>query len=647
MSRLTLDSFKSLAESLRRERLEGGAQHYRASIMLCGGTGCIAGGSVKIRDTFNAELKNKGLANDINVVLTGCNGFCAQGPVLTIQPDDTFYEKVTVGDVPTIVEEHFINNNPVARLMYKDPISKQSIPRAQDIPFFSHQILRALRNKGLIDPEKIEDYIARDGYLAAAKALFEMTPDEIIAEIKRSGLRGRGGAGFPTGLKWEEAARVKAGLKYILCNGDEGDPGAFMDRSIMEGDPHVVLEGMIIGARAIGSHKGYIYVRAEYPLAVNHLQVALDQANEYGLLGTDILGSGFDLDIEIYQGAGAFVCGESTALMTSIEGKRGMPRTKPPQSVEQGLFGKPSVLNNVETFANVPLIVLHGAEWFRSLGSEKSTGTKVFALSGAVNNIGLIEVPMGTPLRQIIFDIGGGIPKRRKFKAVQLGGPSGGCIPEQLLDTPVTFEDIVKTGAIMGSGGMVVMDDLNCMVSVAKFFLEFTADESCGKCTPCRIGTTVLYELLTEITEGRGKEGDIELIDDLSKDIIASSLCGLGQSAPNPVLTTIQYFRDEFDAHIRQKWCPTGVCKELCTFYITRETCTGCGACSRVCPKKAISGEKKKPHHIAQELCIQCRSCYLACRFNSIKIGPRSMRDELAAQGIPEEIAGATAAGKE
>jgi len=647
MSRLTLDSLKSLAESLRRERLEGGAQQHRAGIMLCGGTGCIAGGGVRIRDAFNAELKNKGLANEINVVLTGCNGFCAQGPVLTIQPDDTFYEKVTVGDVPAIVEEHFINNNPVERLMYKDPVSKQPIPFARDIPFFNHQILRALRNKGLIDPEKIEDYIAMDGYQAAAKALFEMTPDEIIAEVKRSGLRGRGGAGFPTGLKWEEAARVKAGLKYILCNGDEGDPGAFMDRSVMEGDPHVVLEGMIIGARAIGSHKGYIYVRAEYPLAVNHLQVALDQANEYGLLGTDILGTGFNLDIEIYQGAGAFVCGESTALMTSIEGKRGMPRTRPPQSVEQGLFGKPSVLNNVETFANVPLIILNGADWFRSLGTEKSTGTKVFALSGAVNNIGLIEVPMGTPLRHIILDIGGGIPKRRKFKAVQLGGPSGGCIPEQLLDTPVTFEDIVKTGAIMGSGGMVVMDDLNCMVSVAKFFLEFTADESCGKCTPCRIGTTVLYDLLKEITEGRGKEGDIELIGDLSKDIIASSLCGLGQSAPNPVLTTIQYFRDEFDAHIRQKWCPTGVCKELCTFYITPETCTGCGACSRVCPKKAISGEKKKPHRIAQELCIQCRSCYLACRFNSIKIGPRSMRDELAAQGIPEETAGATAAGKE
>ncbi len=645
MKRLTLDSFRALAASLKGEQEPD--QGRRASIMLCGGTGCVAGRSPKIRDAFRTELRSKWLDKEIRVVLTGCNGFCANGPVLIIQPEDSFYQKITAADVPTIVEEHFIKHNPVTRLMYKDPASKEPIPLARDIPFFNRQVLRVLKNKGLIDPENIEDYIAHDGYIAAAKALSEMTPGEIVDEMKRSGLRGRGGAGFPTGRKWEEAAAVSEDLKYILCNGDEGDPGAFMDRSVMEGDPHVVLEGMLIGAKAIGSRKGYIYVRAEYPLAVKHLRLAIAQANEYGLLGKDILGTGFDFDIEIYQGAGAFVCGESTALMTSIEGKRGMPRTRPPQSVHKGLFGKPSVLNNVETFANVPLIIRYGADWFKSVGTEKSTGTKVFALSGAVNNIGLIEVPMGTPLREIIYDIGGGIPKGRKFKAVQLGGPSGGCIPENLLDTPVTFEDIVKTGAIMGSGGMVVMDNLNCMVSVAKFFLEFTADESCGKCTPCRIGTTVLHELVKDITEGRGKEGDIELIEDLSKDIIDSSLCGLGQSAPNPVLTTIRYFRDEFDAHIRLKWCPAGVCRELSTFYISEETCTGCGACARVCAKKAIAGEKKKPHTISQELCIQCRSCYQACRFNSVKIGPRSMRDDSTAKCLPETISATAPIGEE
>jgi NADH:ubiquinone oxidoreductase subunit F (NADH-binding)/(2Fe-2S) ferredoxin len=637
LKRLTIDSFKALKESLQAAQSGEGA--FGKSIMLCGGTGCIAGRSPKIRDAFKEELRNKWLDKDVRVVLTGCNGFCANGPVLVVLPDDHFYQKVTVSDVPAIVEEHFINKSPMTRLMYKDPATKQPIPLAKDIPFFNRQMLRALRNKGLIDPENIEDYILRDGYIAAAKALSEMTPSQIISEMKSSGLRGRGGAGFPTGLKWEEAAAVEADLKYILCNGDEGDPGAFMDRSIMEGDPHVVLEGMIIGAKAIGSKKGYIYVRAEYPLAVKHLRLAIAQATEYGFLGKNILGTGFDFDIEIYQGAGAFVCGESTALMTSIEGKRGMPRTRPPQSVHKGLFGKPSVLNNVESFANVPLIIRYGADWFKSVGTEKSTGTKVFALSGAVNNIGLIEVPMGTPLREIIFDIGGGIPKGRKFKAVQLGGPSGGCIPEQLLDTPVTFEDIVKTGAIMGSGGMVVMDDLNCMVSVAKFFLEFTADESCGKCTPCRIGTTVLYDLVKDITEGRGKEGDLELIEDLSKDIIASSLCGLGQSAPNPVLTTIRYFRDEFEAHIKQKWCPAGVCRDLSTFYIDETACTGCGACARVCASKAITGEKKKPHTISQELCVQCRSCYQTCKFNSVKIGPRSMRENIVASCVPETAA--------
>jgi NADH:ubiquinone oxidoreductase subunit F (NADH-binding)/(2Fe-2S) ferredoxin/Pyruvate/2-oxoacid:ferredoxin oxidoreductase delta subunit len=606
--------------------------------MLCGGTGCIASGSLKLKAALAEELKNRKLDKEINVVITGCNGFCAQGPVMTVYPDDIFYEKVTVADIPVIIEEHFIKGRPVERLMYKEPVKKQTIPLMRDIPFFSLQVLRALRNKGLIDAEKIEEYIARDGYQAAAKALTEMTPEQIVDEMKRSGLRGRGGAGFPTGLKWELCARVKAEDKFILCNGDEGDPGAFMDRSVMEADPHVVLEGMIIGAKAIGANKGYIYVRAEYPLAVHRLQLAINQAKEYGLLGNDILGTGFNLDIEIYLGAGAFVCGEETALMRSIEGKRGMPRPRPPFPAQKGLWDKPSVLNNVETYANIPQIILNGADWYRSLGTEKSTGTKVFALSGAINNIGLIEVPMGIPLRKIIFDIGGGVPKGRKFKAVQLGGPSGGCIPEHLLDTPVTYEDIVKTGAIVGSGGMVVMNDLNCMVSVAKFFLEFTTDESCGKCPPCRIGTTVMLDILTNITEGRGKAGDLELLQDMSQDIIATSLCGLGQTAPNPILTTIRYFRDEYESHINEKWCKTGVCKDLCTFYIDEEKCKACGACKRVCPQSAITGEKKVAHRIDQSLCIQCRSCYVACKFDSVKIGPRDYRELLTNDMPAQEI---------
>lgn len=618
--------------------------------MLCGGTGCIAGGSLKLKTAFDAEINKRGLQNEINIVLTGCNGFCAEGPVMTVYPDDIFYEKVTAADVPTIVEEHFIKGRPVQRLLYKEPLKKQTIPLTKDIPFFNLQVLRALRNKGLIDPEKIEEYIARDGYQAAAKALTEMTPQQVIEEMKRSGLRGRGGAGFPTGMKWEFCSKVKGDQKFILCNGDEGDPGAFMDRSIMEADPHVVLEGMIIGAKAIGANKGYIYVRAEYPLAVSRLQLAINQAREHGLLGDDILGTGFNLDIEIYQGAGAFVCGEETALMRSLEGKRGMPRPRPPFPAVKGLWDKPTVLNNVETYANIPQIILNGGDWYRSLGTEKSTGTKVFALSGAINNIGLIEVPMGIPLKKIIYDIGGGIPKGRKFKAVQLGGPSGGCIPEHLLDTPVTYEDIVQTGAIIGSGGMVVMNDLNCMVSVAKFFLEFTAEESCGKCPPCRIGTTVMLDILTNITEGKGKPGDIALLQDMSQDIISTSLCGLGQTAPNPVLTTIKYFKEEYESHIHEQWCKTGVCKDLCTFYVDEEKCKGCGACKRVCPQAAVAGEKKAAHRIDQSKCIQCRSCYEACKFDSIKIGPLSMREalkETTDQAALRDKVAATLAGKE
>jgi NADH:ubiquinone oxidoreductase subunit F (NADH-binding)/(2Fe-2S) ferredoxin len=600
--------------------------------MLCSGTGCVASGTAKVKDALQKELEKRGLEKEIKIVLTGCNGYCAEGPVMTVYPDEVFYQKLTVEDVPKLVEEHFLKGRPYQKLMFKEPEKKTAIPMMKDIPFFKHQVLRVLRNKGLIDPEKIEEYISRDGYQAAAKALTQMTQEDIIKVIKDSGLRGRGGAGFPTGLKWEFASKVKSDVKFMLCNGDEGDPGAFMDRSVMEADPHSVIEGMIIGAKAIGAHHGYIYVRAEYPLAVKRLQMAIDKAVESGLLGKNILDSGFDFELQIYQGAGAFVCGEETALMRSIEGKRGMPRPRPPFPAQKGLWDKPSVLNNVETLAQIAPIILNGSEWYRSLGTEKSTGTKVFALTGAVNNVGLVEVPMGIPLRTIIYDIGGGIRKGRKFKAVQLGGPSGGCIPEHLLNTPVTYEDIIATGAIVGSGGMVVMDDNTCMVGTAKFFLEFTTDESCGKCPPCRVGTKILLDMLTDITEGRGKEGDIETLEDLGRDIIATSLCGLGQTAPNPILTTIKYFRDEYESHIKHKWCKAGVCRELTTFLIDEKLCKGCGACLRACPSKAISGEKKMPHKIIQDLCVHCRTCYDACKFKSIKILPAKF------QGDPAEL---------
>ncbi len=609
----------------------------RANVMLCAGTGCVAGGTAAVKEALQEELKSKGLAEEIRLVLTGCNGYCAEGPVMAVYPDEVFYQKVTVDDIPMLVEEHFLKGRPYQKLMFKEPEKKAAIPRMKDIPFFKHQVLRVLRNKGLIDPEKIEEYIARDGYQAVARALTQMTSEEIVKVVKDSGLRGRGGAGFPTGLKWEFASKVKSDIKYMLCNGDEGDPGAFMDRSVMEADPHSVIEGMIIGAKAIGAHHGYIYVRAEYPLAVKRLQLAIDQATEAGLLGDNILDTGFDFHLEIYLGAGAFVCGEETALMRSLEGRRGMPRPRPPFPAHKGLWDKPSVLNNVETLAQIAPIILQGSEWYRSLGTEKSAGTKVFALTGAVNNVGLVEVPMGIPLKTIIYDIGGGIRKGRKFKAVQLGGPSGGCIPEHLLNTPVTYEDIVATGAIVGSGGMVVMDDNTCMVGTAKFFLEFTADESCGKCTPCRVGTKILLDMLTDITEGKGKEGDVETLLDLGRDIIATSLCGLGQTAPNPVLTTIKYFRDEYESHIKDKWCKAGVCRNLVTFWIDEKLCKGCGACLRACPSKAIIGEKKQPHKIIQEVCVHCRTCYEACKFKSIKILPAGF------EGDPSELV-ATAA---
>jgi NADH:ubiquinone oxidoreductase subunit F (NADH-binding)/(2Fe-2S) ferredoxin/NAD-dependent dihydropyrimidine dehydrogenase PreA subunit len=602
-------------------------ERVRSYAMLCAGASCVDSGTMKVKTVLDEELRRWGLEEEIGVVLTGCDGFCSDGPVMAVYPEGIFYHTQPIEDIPKLVEEHFLKGRPYKKLMIPKPSQKTDIPFMNDVPFFKYQVLRVLRNRGLIDPEKIEAYITRDGYQALAKALTEMMPQEIVKVVADSGLRGRGGAGFPTGKKWDLGLKIKSDMKFVVCNGDEGDPGAFMDRAVMEGDPHAVIEGMIICGVATQSHKGYIYVRAEYPLAVKTLQKAIDQCYKMGLLGSNILDTGFDFDLEIYQGAGAFVCGEATALMRSIEGKRGMPRPKLWRSAVKGLWDKPTVLNNVETFANIPQIVLNGSEWYRSLGTEKSPGTKVFALTGAISNVGLVEVPMDTPLRTIIYEIGGGIKKAgRKFKAVQLGGPSGGCIPEEFLDIPVTYEDIKESGAIVGSGGMVVMDDSNCMVSTAKFFLDFTADESCGKCAPCRIGTRVMLDLLTDICEGRGQEADIETLQDLSHDLIEASLCGLGQSAPNPVLSTIRYFRDEYDKHIKEKWCPTGVCRDLSTFVIDKSLCKGCGACLRACPSKGIMGEKKHPHTIVQDLCVHCRTCWDTCKFNAIKILPAAAR---------------------
>ncbi|MFH0775563.1 MAG: NADH-quinone oxidoreductase subunit NuoF [bacterium] len=594
-------------------------EQYRANLLICAGTGCVASGSLKVKQALEEELKKQNLQDEIKIVLTGCNGFCAQGPLMVVYPEGIFYERLKPEIIPFLVTEHFLKGRPVKDLMYTPPAEKEAIPAMRDIPFFNLQVLRALRNRGLIDAEKIDEYIARDGYLGAAKALLEMTPEQIIQTVKESGLRGRGGAGFPTGLKWEFCAKAKGDVKYLLCNGDEGDPGAFMDRSVLEADPHAVLEGMVIGAKAIGAHQGYLYVRAEYPLAITRLEIAITQAKGYGLLGKNILNSGFDFDVEVYQGAGAFVCGEETGLMTSIEGKRGMPRPRPPFPAHKGLWQKPTVLNNVETFANIAQIILNGGQWYASLGTEKSKGTKVFALTGAINNIGLIEVPMGIPLRQIIYDIGGGIPNKRKFKAVQMGGPSGGCIPESLIDTPVDYESITQTGAIMGSGGMVVMDETTCMVGIARFFLEFTQEESCGKCVPCRIGTKVMLDKLEAICAGRGQEGDIELLEDLAQDIKDASLCGLGQTAPNPVLTTIKYFRAEYEAHIKEKRCPAHSCLALLKFEVIPELCKMCGVCVKDCPVEAIKWEKKQVAVIDKEKCIKCKTCITSCKFMAIE----------------------------
>jgi len=536
---------------------------YRMDLLLCGGTGCHASGSQEIKRILKEELAQHKLDKEIRVIETGCNGFCAQGPVMIVQPEGIFYQKLAKEDIPFLVEEHFLKGRPVKRLFYQEPASAETIPGMGEIPFYAKQKLIVLKNRGALDPESIDEYIARDGYLGASKALLEMTPQEIIGEVKKSGLRGRGGAGFPTGLKWEFANKAMGDIKYALCNADEGDPGAFMDRSVLEADPHAVLEGMIIAAKAIGAHQGFIYCRAEYPLAIKRLNIAIAQAREYGLLGKDILESGFDFDLQIYQGAGAFVCGEETALMHSIEGKRGMPRPRPPFPAQQGLWKKPSVLNNVETYANIPQIIMNGGDWYASMGTEGSKGTKVFALTGRVNNIGLVEVPMGTTLKEIVYEIGGGIPGGKKFKAVQLGGPSGGCVPGHLLDTPTDYEAISKVGAIMGSGGMIVMDETTCMVDMARFFIDFCQEESCGKCTPCREGTKQMLRILDRICEGKGEPKDLDDLEELCDYIREGSLCGLGQTAPNPVLSTLQYFRHEYEDHIFEKHCEAGVCADL------------------------------------------------------------------------------------
>ena len=590
----------------------------RTQLMLCSGTGCQANRSIPFQEALQKELERRGLAEEVKIIETGCNGFCAVGPVMLVQPEGIFYQKLTPEIVPHLVEEHFLKGRPVKKLFYVEPASKETIPRMENIPFFAKQMFWVMRNKGAIDPEVIDEYIARDGYFAVAKALKEMTADEIIAEVKTSGLRGRGGAGFPTGLKWEFARKSGGEIKYVLCNADEGDPGAFMDRSVLEADPHAVLEGMIIAAKAINARQGYIYARTEYPLAIRRLGIAIKQAREYGLLGRDILGTGFDFDIDIYQGAGAFVCGEETALMRSIEGKRGMPRPRPPFPALKGLWEKPTILNNVETLANIPQIILNGGKWYASVGTEGSKGTKVFALSGDVNNIGLVEVPMGTRLRTLIFDIGGGIPNKKRFKAVQLGGPSGGCVPEAHLDIPIDYEEIAKVGAIMGSGGAIVMDEDTCMVDMARFFMDFVQDESCGKCTPCREGTRRLLQTLEKICEGRGEPEDLDVLEELSATIKEASLCGLGQTGPNPVLSTLRYFRHEYEAHILEKRCPAKRCVALLKFEIDPEVCTKCGMCFRACPAEAIVWKKKEVARIDKDKCIKCMTCFEKCKFDAI-----------------------------
>ncbi|MBR4500380.1 MAG: NADH-quinone oxidoreductase subunit NuoF [Clostridia bacterium] len=593
---------------------------YRAHVLCCGGTGCTSSGSAQIIARFEEKIKEAGLDKEVKVIRTGCFGLCEAGPVVIIYPEGTFYSRVKVDDVDEIVSEHLLKGRPVQHLVYKDHATQeQDASKSLDqIEFYKHQKRIALRNCGVIDPENIDEYLAFDGYKALEKALTKMTREEVIEEILKSGLRGRGGGGFPTGLKWKFTYNSPGPVKYVACNADEGDPGAFMDRSVLEGDPHSILEAMAIAGYAIGASEGYIYVRAEYPIAVKRLEVAIKQAHEYGLLGENIFETGFNFDIKIRLGAGAFVCGEETALMRSIEGKRGEPIPRPPFPAVKGLFDKPTMLNNVETYANVPQIILKGADWFSAMGTEKSKGTKVFALGGKINNTGLVEVPMGTPLRTIIYDIGGGIPGGKKFKAVQTGGPSGGCLPAELLDTPVDYDNLIAAGSMMGSGGMIVMDEDNCMVDIARFFLEFTVDESCGKCTPCRVGTRRMLEILNRIVEGKGEMEDIDKLEELAKNIKATALCGLGQTAPNPVLSTLKFFRHEYEAHIRDHKCPAHHCRALLQYVIDPEKCRGCTACARVCPGNAIEGKVKEAHHIDPAKCLKCGQCMEKCRFGAI-----------------------------
>lgn len=594
----------------------------RSHVLICGGTGCTSSGSAALISALEEELKIRGLDDEIKVVKTGCFGLCELGPIMIVYPEGTFYSRVTTDVIPEIVEEHLLKGRPVTRLVYDEtdvPLAEGQSVSLSDTNFYKKQKRVALRNCGVINPENIDEYIAMDGYQALGKCLTELTPAEVIKIISDSGLRGRGGAGFPTGKKWEFAINSVSDKKYVVCNADEGDPGAFMDRSVLEGDPHAVLEAMAIAGYAIGADEGYIYVRAEYPIAVKRLEIAIAQAREYGLLGKDIFSTGFNFDIQLRLGAGAFVCGEETALLTSIEGHRGEPRPRPPFPAVKGLFGKPTIINNVETLANIPQIILKGPEWFASMGTERSKGTKVFALGGKIRHTGLVEIPMGTTLREIIYEIGGGIPNGKKFKAAQTGGPSGGCIPASLIDTHVDYDSLIAIGSMMGSGGLIVMDEDNCMVDIAKFFLEFTVDESCGKCTPCRIGTRRMLEILQRIVDGKGEDGDIERLEELAQTIKATSLCALGQTAPNPVLSTLRYFRDEYEAHIYEKRCPAHHCKKLAVFSIIPEKCKGCSACARACPVGAITGVIKQPFVIDSSKCIKCGVCMDTCKFGAIE----------------------------
>ncbi len=594
---------------------------YRSNVLVCGGTGCTANHSKDVIAKLQEEIKLKGLDKEVNVIQTGCFGLCAEGPIMIVYPEGAFYSRVKAEDIPEIVEEHLLKGRIVKRLLYKETVEEDVIHSLNDTPFYKKQMRIALRNCGVINPEVIDEYIAMDGYAALGKVLLEMTPEQVIEEIKASGLRGRGGGGFPTGIKWSLAAASQSDKKFVCCNADEGDPGAFMDRSILEGDPHAVLEAMAIAGYAIGADQGYIYIRAEYPIAVHRLQIAIDQAGEMGLLGKNIFGTDFCFDIELRLGAGAFVCGEETALLASIEGKRGEPKSRPPYPAVKGLFEKPTLLNNVETYANIAQIILNGAEWFSKIGTERSHGTKVFALGGAINNTGLVEVPMGITLREVVDEIGGGVLGGGKFKAAQTGGPSGGCIPASLLDVEIDYDNLVAIGSMMGSGGLIVMDESTCMVDIALFFLRFTVDESCGKCTACRIGTRRLLEMLEKITEGRGEPGDLERMEALAEYIKQNSLCALGQSAPNPVLSTLRYFRDEYVAHVEEHRCPAGACKALTNYIIKADKCVGCTACARVCPVDAISGKVKEPHVIDTSKCIKCGACVEKCKFDAIYRG--------------------------